>query len=237
MVDKHSQSFFGQSTGLTLLSSSRSDPYLYFKCIQKKQNGSWEKPSAGEGKTIKCNLDEIIMILQVLKKNEKAWSSFHNFNDSKTQISFKWDEKNDKRLMIRIGKYSKVLNYSQIELLRLLLKHILKEKIEYATTSNFTGNKKVPKENLKSVHNNQVITPKSKGITIGNSEVNEGKISQIEGSIKNSTDKALLINFNNDTEIWIPKSTIKSNYIIEDDSSQIFLIDEWILKKNNLIIN
>ncbi|MGB5909646.1 MAG: hypothetical protein WBH31_00495 [Promethearchaeia archaeon] len=237
MVDKHSQSFFGQSTGLTLLSSSRSDPYLYFKCIQKKQNGSWEKPSAGEGKTIKCNLDEIIMILQVLKKNEKAWSSFHNFNDSKTQISFKWDEKNDKRLMIRIGKYSKVLNYSQVELLRLLLKHILKEKIEYATTSNFTGNKKVPKENLKSVHNNQVITPKSKGITIGNSEVNEGKISQIEGSIKNSTDKALLINFNNDTEIWIPKSTIKSNYIIEDDSSQIFLIDEWIIKKNNLIIN
>ena len=94
MVDKHSQSFFGQSTGLTLLSSSRNDPYLYFKCIKKKQNGSWEKPSAGEGKTIKCNLDEIIMILQVLKKNEKAWSSFHNFNDSKTQISFKWDEKN-----------------------------------------------------------------------------------------------------------------------------------------------
>lgn len=237
MVDKHSQSFFGQSTGLTLLSSSRSDPYLYFKCIQKKQNGSWEKPSAGEGKTIKCNLDEIIMILQVLKKNEKAWSSFHSFKESKTQISFKWDENNDKKLMIKIGKYSKVLNYSQVELLRLLLKHILKEKIEYATTSNFIGNKKAPKENLKSAHNNQVITPKSKGITIENREVNEGKTSQIEGSIKNSTEKALLINFNNDIEIWIPRSTIKSNYNIEDDSSQIFLIDDWILKKNNIIHN
>ncbi|MFX1361756.1 MAG: hypothetical protein ACFE8T_15605 [Promethearchaeota archaeon] len=232
MVDKHSQSFFGQSTGLTLLSSSRSDPYLYFKCIQKKQNGSWEKPSAGEGKTIKCSLDELIMILQVLKKNEKAWSSFHNFNDSKTQISFKWDEKNDKRLLIRIGKYSKILNYSQIELLRLLLKHILKEKIEYATTSNFTGSKKIP-----STYDNQVITSKSKGVPNGKSEVNEGKTSQIEGSIKNSTERALLLNFNNDTEIWIPKSTIKSNYNIEDDSSQIFLIEEWILKKNNLIIN
>ncbi|MFX1266981.1 MAG: hypothetical protein ACFFAK_03370 [Promethearchaeota archaeon] len=76
MVDKHSQSFFGQSTGLTLLSSSRSDPYLYFKCIQKKQNGSWEKPSAGEGKTIKCSLDELIMILQVLKKMRKHGQVF-----------------------------------------------------------------------------------------------------------------------------------------------------------------
>ena len=234
MVDKHSQSFFGQSTGITVLSSSRSDPSLYFKCIQKKQNGSWEKPSAGEGKTIKCNLDEIIMILQVLKKNQKVWSSFHNFKDSKTQISFKWDEKNDKKLMIRIGKYSKVLSYSQIELLRLLLKHILKEKIEYATTSNFTGNKKMTKENLKNVHDNQVGTPKSKVINIGNTEINEGKTSQIEGSIKNSTEKALLINFDNNTEIWIPRSTIKSTYNIEDDSNQIFLIDEWILKKNNL---
>ncbi len=233
MVDKHSQSFFGQSTGITVLSPSRSDPYLYFKCIQKKQNGSWEKPSAGEGKTIKCNLDELIMILQVLKKNEKAWSSFHNFNDSKTQISFKWDEKNDKKLMIKIGKYSKVLNFSQVELLRLLLKHMLKEKIEYATTSNFIGNKKASKENIKKFKENQIIAPKSKE----NSKVDEGKISQIEGSIKNSTDKALLINFNNDTEIWIPKSTIKSNYNIEDDSSQRFLIDEWILKKNNLIYN
>ncbi|MFX1493737.1 MAG: hypothetical protein ACFFBZ_05605 [Promethearchaeota archaeon] len=234
MVDKHSQSFFGQSTGLTVLSSSRSDPYLYFKCIQKKQNGGWEKPSAGEGKTIKCNIDEIIMILQVLKKKEKAWSSYHNFKDSKTQISFKWDEKNDKKLMIRIGKYSKVLNYSQIELLRLLLKHIIKEKIKYATTSNFTGYKEESKKNLKSVHENQVITPKSKGITTGNSEVYEGKTSQIVGSIKNSTEKALLINFNNDLEIWIPRSTIKSTYNIEDDSNQTFLIDEWILRKNNL---
>ncbi len=234
MVDKHSQSFFGQSTGLTLLSSSRSDPYLYFKCIQKRQDGSWEKPSAGEGKTIKCNLDELIMILQVLKKNEKGWSSFHNFKDSKTQISFKWDEKSDKRLMIRIGKYSKVLNFSQVELLRLLLKHILKEKIKYATTSNFTGNRKVPNENVKNFNTNQV-TPKTKGMNIESSEVNEKKVSQIEGSIKSSTDKALLITFNDDIELWIPRSTIKSNYNIEEDSNQTFIIDEWILKKNNLV--
>jgi len=237
MVDKHSQSFFGQSTGLTVLSSSRSDPYLFFKCIQKKQNGKWEKPSTGEGKTIKCNLDEIIMILQVLEKNERAWSSFHNFKESKTQISFKWDETNDKKLIIKIGKYSKVLNFSQVELLRLLLKHILKEKIEYATTSNFIGNEKGLKENLKNFHDNQVLAPKSRGMTIEDREVNEGKTSQIEGSIKNSTDKALLINFNNDNEIWIPRSTIKSNYNIEDDSNQTFLIEEWILKKNKLIIN
>ncbi len=92
MVDKHSQSFFGQSTGLTLLSSSKSDSFIFFKCIKKKPDGSWVKPSLGEGKTIKCNLAEIVMILDVLQRNSDSWSSYHNFNDVKTQISFKWED-------------------------------------------------------------------------------------------------------------------------------------------------
>jgi len=218
MVDKHSQSFFGQSTGMTILSSSRKDPYLFFKCIQKKPDGKWEKPSSGEGKTIKCNLDEIIMILQVLKKHEKEWSSFHNFKDSKTQISFKWDDKDEKRLMIRVGKYSKVLTFSQVELLRLLLKHILKEKIAYATTSGPIGTNKFPKEKVNKPN-----------------ESNDAKTSQIEGLIKSSTEKALLIQFKGENDVWIPKSTIKSNYELKDDLNQTFLIDEWILRRNNLI--
>ncbi len=70
MVNKHSQSFFGQSTGLTLLSSSKTEQIIFIKCIKKKPDGSWEKPSLGEGKTIKCSLDEMVMILEVLRKKK-----------------------------------------------------------------------------------------------------------------------------------------------------------------------
>ncbi|MFW9784777.1 MAG: hypothetical protein ACFFFB_21035 [Candidatus Heimdallarchaeota archaeon] len=227
MADKHSQSFFGQSTGLTVLSSTKTDPFIFFKCIQKKSDGNWEKPSSGEGKTIKCNLDEIIMILQVLKRKEKAWLSFHSFKDSKTPISFKWDENGGNKLIITIGKYSKVLNFSQIELLRLLLKHILKEKIKYATTSNSMEKK------VKLNKDNQEISPKFEEFILSNNE----KTRQIEGSIKNVTEKALFIDFNGKKEIWVPKSTIKSNYNLEDNTNQIFVIDDWILRKNNLLNN
>ena len=62
VTNTHSQSFFGQSTGLTIQSISKEQPFIFFKCIKKKADKSWEKPSKGEGKVIKCNLEEIIMI-------------------------------------------------------------------------------------------------------------------------------------------------------------------------------
>ena len=55
LTDKHSQSFFGQAVGLTIQSSSKSDPFIFLKCIKKKPDNSWEKPSLGEGKAIKCS--------------------------------------------------------------------------------------------------------------------------------------------------------------------------------------
>ena len=66
MGDTHSKSFFGQNTGLIVSSSSKTDPYFFIRCIKKKPGGSWEKPSSGEGKVVKCSLDEIVMILEVL---------------------------------------------------------------------------------------------------------------------------------------------------------------------------
>ncbi|MFX0032066.1 MAG: hypothetical protein ACFE8E_02365 [Candidatus Hodarchaeota archaeon] len=233
MVDKHSQSFFGQSTGLTVISSAKTDPYIFFKCVQKKPDGNWEKPSSGEGKTIKCSLDEIIMILQVLKRKEKSWSGFHSFKDAKTQISFKWDDKVNNKLKITIGKYSKILNFSQIELLRLLLKHILKEKIKYATTSTIFEKKEKVGIRVKTNKDSPIISSK----TERDKSYSSDSASQIEGSIKNVTEKALFIDFDGKKEIWIPKSTIKSNYNSEDTTNQLFLIDDWILKKNNLLNN
>jgi len=234
MVDKHSQSFFGQSTGLTLLSSSKSDSFIFFKCIKKKPDGSWEKPSLGEGKTIKCNLDEIIMILEVLHRNNDSWSSFHNFNDVKTQISFKWEDGAKKKLLIYIGNYSKMLNFSQTEIFRLLLKHILDEKIEFATISKMPS----VKVGVNGPKNNEQRNQNDDGTALPvvkeSIENNENDVSQINGVIEGETEKALLIQFNNDKEIWIPKSVIRSNYDSSNDISQNFIIDNWILKKNNI---
>jgi len=234
MVDKHSQSFFGQSTGLTLLSSSKSDSFIFFKCIKKKPDGSWEKPSLGEGKTIKCNLDEMIMILDVLQRNTNSWSSYHNFNDVKTQISFKWEDGAKKKLLIYIGNYSKMLNFSQTEIFRLLLKHILEEKIEFSTISKMPSGKVNVSRAKNNEQKNQNNAVAALPVVKESIENKENEVSQINGVIEGETEKALLIQFNNDKEIWIPKSVIRSNYDSSNDISQNFIIDNWILKKNNI---
>ncbi len=235
MVDKHSQSFFGQSTGLTLLSSSKNEPFIFFKCIKKKPDGSWEKPSLGEGKTIKCNLDEIVMILEVLKRNKDSWSSYHNFKDIKTQISFKWEDNAKQKLLIYIGKYSKMLNFAQTEIFRMLLKHIINEKIEFATVlkfnpkKNLVGSSKEKNEKYKIEDSKQLPSVKE------SVESNDNEVRNINGVIEGETEKALLIQFENNKEIWIPKSVIRSNYNSINDITQNFAIDNWILKKNNVI--
>ena len=146
MVDAHSQSFFGQNTGLIVISPSKSESFIFMRCIKRKKDGSWEKPSSGEGKLIKFSLEEIIMILQVLNQDLFNWSSYHTYRDEKTPLSFSWEDKNAKSLWINIANYSKMLNFAQVEILKLLLTHILKEKIKHATIINIKGNhKKTPK--------------------------------------------------------------------------------------------
>ena len=238
MVDKHSQSFFGQSTGLTIRSSSKTEQFIFLKCIKKKPDGSWEKPSLGEGKTIKCNLDEIVMILDVLNRNRASWTSFHNFNGVKTQISFKWEDDAKQKLLIYIGKYSKMLKFAQIEIFRLLLKHILEEKIEFATVLNFDAVNKEVKFPKGVNQINKGNGSKSLTIVTETVEHNESEVSQIKGVIEGETEKALLIQFNEDKEVWIPKSIIRSDYNTSvKNSTQDFLIDNWILKRNNINAN
>ncbi|MEJ2251298.1 MAG: hypothetical protein P8Y97_16810, partial [Candidatus Lokiarchaeota archaeon] len=137
MANRHSKSFFGQSTGITLQSSSKKDDYVFLKCIKVKSNGTWEKPSKGEGKTIKISLEELIMILKVFKKELTSWSAYHSYKDTSTQISFNWQKNGQEKIWINIGEYSKMLDVAQIELFKLLVKHLIKEKIEYATISEF----------------------------------------------------------------------------------------------------
>ena len=235
MVDRHSQSFFGQSTGLTLVSSSKTEPFIFFKCIKKKPDGSWEKPSLGEGKTIKCNLDEIVMILEVLKRNKDSWSSYHNFKDIKTQISFKWEDNAKQKLLIYIGKYSKMLNFAQTEIFRMLLKHIINEKIEFATVLKFNPKKNLVGSPKEKNEKNKIEDSKQLPSVKESVESNDNEVRNINGVIEGETEKALLIQFENNKEIWIPKSVIRSNYNSINDITQNFAIDNWILKKNNVI--
>jgi len=238
MVDKHSQSFFGKSSGLTIQSSSRNEPFIFLKCIKKKGDGIWEKPSKGEGKTIKCSLDEIVMIREVLHKRLENWSTYHNFNDTKTQISFKWENERKERLYINIGSYSKMLTFSQIEILKLLLNHMLSEKIEFATTSNFSEGRKGKQKVITGKITKDTSEQGSKSpvpAVIENSEVSEKPSCQVEGAIKNETQKALLITFQNDRECWIPKSAVRSSYVSDQEKQQSFIIDTLLLEKNNLL--
>jgi len=237
MVDNHSYSFFGQKVGLIIQSSSKNEPHIFFRLIKSKNDGSWEKPSIGEGKVIKFSLEEMVWIIRVLDKETNSWSSYHTFKDAKTQISFKWENGEYNKLWIHIGKYSKVLEYAQIKILELLLKHFLKEKIEFATTPNIS--KKSNSELMANiVIQEEIITNKENSFndTKYREKIdNSNKIQTVNGIIKGETDKALLIQFDSGTEVWIPKSRIHSSFDKNKNNNQKFMIDNWILKKNELV--
>lgn len=235
MVDAHIQSFFGQNTGIIVKTLSRSKPYIFFHFIKKKNNGIWEKPSSNQGKVIKFSLEEIVMILQVLNRNLLNWTNYHTYRDKKTHISFSWEEDNTDILWINIDDYSKMLNFAQTEILRLLMTHLLTEKIIYATT--------LKKESIRSDNTlleNQLSYFSNDKSLIHNSSQNETKrkkssiMSPIEGLIKGESEKAMLIKFDSNKEVWIPKSAIHSRYVLRKNNTQTFVIENWILKKNNL---
>jgi len=261
MGDTHSKSFFGQNTGLIVTSPSKTDPYFFIRCIKKKPGGSWEKPSSGEGKVIKCSLDEIVMILEVLNRRQLNWTNHHTFKDQKTKISFGWEDDQAKTLWINIANYSKMLSFAQTEILRLLLTHILMEKIKFATYTNRGSINEFPESEFNSNKINYDISDNNKLVfnrIIEQNLYDNGAIhhphpkkriisdiplknplfrdtTHINGAIKGETEKALLITFDSGKEIWIPKSTIHCQYSPKKQFNQNFLIDNWILKRNKIL--
>ncbi|MHA2048723.1 MAG: hypothetical protein ACW986_03835 [Promethearchaeota archaeon] len=214
-------------------SSSKNESFIYLTFIKKKENGSWEKLSTGEGKTIKCSLEEMVMILEVLKKNNKSWSTVHSFKQEKTSISVSWE--GESKIWFNVGEYPKMLTFAQIEILKLLLHHILKEKIEHSTVPDTSKSIKssVPKKNYNIKPRED--TPKGDGLTV-REEMNLGdKVSKLEGEIVGETEKALRLKTVYGDDVWFPKSTIKSQFNLESEGKQTFLIDTWILEKNRLI--
>ena len=227
MANVHSKTFFGQKTGLMIKSNSKNEPFIYFICFKKKINGTWEKPSKGAGKIVKCSLEEMAIMLDLLNKKRFHWHNYHDYNKIKTGISFEWENKECKRLWIIIGKYRRCMDLGEIKIMALLLEHLLEEKIINATCP--------PKEKKFSELENQKPIEKLPKIENLLKSPHFREKTKIEGKIKKETKKAFLIRFRGGKEIWVPKSTIHNDYSFQTGDSQEFLIDNWILEKNKLI--
>jgi len=137
MADYHTKTFFGQKKGLILTSPAKSVPYIFLGCIARKADGTWEKVSEKEGKTVKLSLEEIICILEVLNKKSANWRGTHVFKERKTEIYVGWESETREVIRIKIGEYVKKLRFPNLNLFILMLEHILGEKIEYATSGTF----------------------------------------------------------------------------------------------------
>jgi hypothetical protein len=239
MPDSHSKSFFGQNTGIIISSSSSSDPFMFIHCFKKKASGVWEKPSSNEGKAVKFSLEEIVMILRVLNHETQKWQCLHVFKGKETAVSFNWEDINREVLWINVGKYSKRLNLAQTVILRLLLTHFLDEKIIYSTLQKKGNTDRIKKHNQKnqfqSDKNNIPRDDKKVPHDLNKETLPPNDTSDLYGSIVGETEKAVLIDFSNKEE-WIPKSVINNQYLPKKNVKQKFLINNWILKKLELII-
>jgi len=109
------------------------------------------------------------------------------------------------------------------------MKHLLEEKIEFATISDNTK-----KSKPLGVINEIPETQETQDSTLmGAEEINVGgDVGKMKGIIAGETEKAILIQLENGNEQWVPKSVIKSNYNTTIKATQDFLIDSWFLEKN-----
>ncbi|MBY9020832.1 MAG: hypothetical protein KGD67_07230 [Candidatus Lokiarchaeota archaeon] len=239
MVGSHSKSFFGQNTGIIVSSSSSSDPFMFIHCFKKKPNGIWEKPSSNEGKAIKISLEEIVMILKVLNHESHKWQTQHIFKDKETAVSFNWEDVNHEVLWINVNNYSKRLNLAQSEILRLLLMHLLDEKIINSTFLNKSNTDGLKERNQKNYFQldeiNFPLNDQNFHHEYSNAAETPNDTSNLYGSIIGETEKAVLIDFIKKEE-WIPKSAIDNKYLQQKNIKQKFSINNWILKKLNLIL-
>lgn len=101
-----------------------------------------------------------------------------------------------------------------------------------------TGKRGYSESDHKIIVKEEVITPSSQSST-ESSKTNEDRSQEpvdartVKGTIRRETPKALLIMFENGVESWIPKSTIHSQFSSQNKGQQPFLIQSWVLDKNN----
>ena len=221
----HRKSFFGVNTGILYDSGPSSSPVIFLTFIKKKVDGSWEKPSQKEGRAIKFSLVDIAFILQVLRGDKNAWNTVHSFEERKISISIERDSGNKENLKIKAGDYLKLLNYGEIEVFKALLEHTFQEKVigstEVKKREDFSESKKETSQKIETLEEKKEHVLRESAV--------------LTGVCSGETEKALLIAFEGNKEIWVPKSTIRSSFDSNLTGSQTFEIDTWILKKNNLL--
>jgi hypothetical protein len=237
MVEKHTQNFFGQKTAIIVDSNRKDEPCIYVRCLKKKKDGEWQNFS--ESKVVKFSLLEMIAINDVLNGKRKTWNTFHAFNEVKTPISFAWDEHDFDLLWINIDDYSRPLNYPETELLRRLMDHLVEEKIASATCRNELPEKTDCEngEKVKSIENNikdVKNVPENPKIKIIESKTPVKELTTIESKNKNmnvNAEKAILVQMENNEEIWLPKSTILSSIDEKSEEIQNFTVKAFVFNK------
>ena len=240
MADFHTKTIYGQNSSIIITSPTKMVPYIFLSCISRKEDGTWEATTKGEGKTVKISIEEIICILEVLNRKSANWRGYHIFKDRKTEIYVGWEDESRQVLQIKIGDYKKKLRYPSINLMTLLLDHILTEKIEFATSGAFETKVKeeteIDEEHEYSLFTEQITARDGLQVV----ETTEYGVSvdtvNINAKIIVESPKALLITLDSGEEFWIPKSTIHSKFDANDkEISQEFSVDKWIIEKHKIL--
>ena len=236
MADIHEKSFFGQKSAVILKSPAKETPYIFLQCIKRKDDGAWEKET--EGKTVKLFLEELICILEVLKRRGLNWRGYHVFKNERTEIFVGWESDDLNILLIKVGNYNKKLKFPNTNFLTLLLEHILNEKIAFATSGKFESkDSKDENEEIKEsdyIVFSENITAKLglKVVETTEYDLNKNAI-EIKAKIKVESPKALLITLDTGNEFWIPKSTVYNNFDVKDKNNyQKLIVEKWIIDKN-----
>jgi hypothetical protein len=240
MADYHTKTFYGQKTSIIITSPAKMVPYIFLTCINRKEDGTWERSGKGEGKTVKLSIEEIICILEVLNRRSANWRGFHVFKERKTEIYVGWEDESRQILKVKIGDYVKKLRFPNLNFMSLMLDHLLTEKIEFATSGTFetkSKNKEVVEEEDGYGLFTEHITARD-GLHIVETTEYEVSINTVEikAKIKVESPKALLITLDDGEEFWIPKSTIHNNYdVTEKNKSQNFIVDKWVIEKQKIL--
>jgi len=238
LVDFHTKTFYGQKSSLIVTSPERTVPYIFLSCINRKDDGTWEKTSKGEGKTVKLSIEEIICILEILHRRSANWRGYHVFRERKTEIYTGWEDESRQVLRIKIGEYEKKIRFPNLNFLTLMLEHVLNEKIEFATSGTFESKEKeelIDEEGEYSVFAEHITA--RDGLHIVETTEYGASIDRVDikARIKVESPKALLITLESDEEFWIPKSTVHNEYDVTSKDLQKFTVDKWIIEKHKIL--
>jgi hypothetical protein len=239
MADFHIKTFYGQKTSLSISSPAKKVPYIFLSCMNRKEDGTWEKSSKSEGKTVKISIEEIICILEVLHKRSANWRGYHVFKDRKTEIYVGWETDSRQVLLVKIGEYIKKVRFPNLNFLTLLLEHILAEKIEFATSGSFESDSEEKSEIDDEAEYSvfaEHITARDGLHIVETTEYGASRDTvEIGAKIKVESPKALLIITQSEEEIWIPKSTVHNDYSVKNKDFQKFIVDKWIIEKHKIL--